>query len=76
MTLAWVLKHSRLTLAVALATLALNIYLFIIIPKGFFPEQDTGRLMGALIADQDTSFQSLHELLTEFVVKTHKGPRG
>ena len=70
------LKHSRLTLAVALATLALNIYLFIIIPKGFFPEQDTGRLMGALIADQDTSFQSLHELLTEFVDEHHKGSRG
>ncbi len=66
-TLAWVLKHSRLTLAVALATLALNIYLFIIIPKGFFPEQDAGRLMGALIADQDTSFQSLEKLLTEVV---------
>ena len=73
-TLAWVLKHSRLTLAVALATLALNIYLFIIIPKGFFPEQDTGRLMGALIADQDTSFQSLHELLTEFVTNIIKDP--
>ncbi|HEV3108914.1 MAG TPA: multidrug efflux RND transporter permease subunit [Candidatus Binataceae bacterium] len=68
-SLAWVLRHSRLTLAVALGTLALNIYLFVIIPKGFFPQQDTGRLMGALIADQDTSFQSLQKLLTE-VVKT------
>ena len=73
-TLAWVLKHSRLTLTVALATLAVNIYLFIIIPKGFFPEQDTGRLMGALIADQDTSFQSLHKLLTEFVTSIVKDP--
>jgi len=73
-TLAWVLKHSRLTLAVALATLALNIYLFIIIPKGFFPEQDTGRLMGALIADQDTSFQSLEKLLTEVVTVIIKDP--
>ncbi len=66
-TLAWVLRHSRLTLAVALGTLAFNIYLFTIIPKGFFPEQDTGRLMGALIVDQDTSFQSLERILTEFV---------
>ncbi len=65
--LSWVLKHSRLTLAVALATLAVNIYLFYVIPKGFFPEQDTGRLMGALIVDQDTSFQSLKRILTEFV---------
>ena len=66
-TLAWVLRHARLTLLVALGTLAFNIYLFTIIPKGFFPMQDTGRLMGALIADQDTSFQSLHKLLIEIV---------
>ncbi|HKD69400.1 MAG TPA: multidrug efflux RND transporter permease subunit [Candidatus Binataceae bacterium] len=66
-TLAWVLRHSRLTLAVALGTLAFNIYLFVAIPKGFFPEQDTGRLMGALLVDQDTSFQSLERILTEFV---------
>jgi multidrug efflux pump len=66
-TLAWVLRHSRLTLAIALGTLAFNIYLFYVIPKGFFPEQDTARLMGALLVDQDTSFQSLERILTEFV---------
>jgi multidrug efflux pump len=72
--LSWVLKHSRLTLAVALGTLAFNIYLFYVIPKGFFPEQDTGRLMGALIVDQDTSFQSLERILTEFVKTIKSDP--
>jgi len=62
-----VLRHLRLTLAIALATLALSVYLFLVIPKGFFPQQDTGRLMGAIMADQDTSFQSMRDRLTDFV---------
>lgn len=66
-SLSWVLRHPRTTLTVALGTLALSIYLFIVIPKGFFPQQDNGRLMGALIADQDTSFQAMNRLLTQYV---------
>jgi multidrug efflux pump len=71
-SLAWVLRHSRLTLLIALVTLATNIYLFTVIPKGFFPQQDTGRLMGAIQADQDTSFQAMQKRLSQFVeaVKT------
>jgi multidrug efflux pump len=65
--LSWVLRHLRFTLAIALATLALSVYFFLVIPKGFFPEQDTGRLMGAIMADQDTSFQSMRDRLTDFV---------
>jgi multidrug efflux pump len=65
--LTWVLRHSRLTLGIALATLGLSVYLFAIIPKGFFPQQDTGRLMGAIQADQDTSFQAMRNRLTQFV---------
>jgi multidrug efflux pump len=65
--LSWVLRHSRLTLGIALATLGLSVYLFSIIPKGFFPQQDTGRLMGAIQADQDTSFQAMRDRLTQFV---------
>jgi multidrug efflux pump len=65
--LKWVLRHSRLTLGIALATLGLSVYLFAIIPKGFFPQQDTGRLMGAIQADQDTSFQAMRNRLTQFV---------
>ena len=41
------------------ATIALNVYLYIHVPKGFFPQQDNGRLMGAIQADQDTSFQAM-----------------
>ncbi|MBF6567527.1 MAG: multidrug efflux RND transporter permease subunit [Candidatus Binataceae bacterium] len=66
-SLSWVLRHPRPTLAVALATVAVNIWLFIIIPKGFFPQQDTGRLMGAIEADQDTSFQAMRQRLSQFV---------
>jgi len=73
-SLGWVLRHARLALAVAIATLALNIYLFIIVPKGFFPEQDTGRLMGALMADQDISFQAMRQTLTQFVATIKKDP--
>jgi multidrug efflux pump len=65
--LKWVLRHSRLTLGIALATLGLSVYLFAIIPKGFFPQQDTGRLMGAIQADQDTSFQAMRNRLTQFI---------
>ena len=66
-SLSWVLHHPRIVLTVALGTVALSIYLFIVIPKGFFPQQDNGRVMGALIADQDTSFQAMNRLLTEYV---------
>ena len=59
----WVLDHQPLTLMVALGTLALSIFLFTVVPKGFFPQQDTGRLMGAVQADQDTSFQAMQQIV-------------
>ena len=71
-SLLWVLDHQPLTLAVALGTLALSIYLFMVVPKGFFPQQDTGRLMGAVQADQDTSFQAMKERLQELVAAIGK----
>jgi len=61
-----VLRHPRLTMAVNVATMALTVYLYVVIPKGFFPAQDTGRLTGTLDADQDSSFQSMRALLTRF----------
>ncbi|HLX37582.1 MAG TPA: multidrug efflux RND transporter permease subunit [Candidatus Binataceae bacterium] len=73
-TLHWVLEHPRLMLTVALATLVINIYMFTVIPKGFFPEQDTGRIMGAVLADQDTSFQSMHDKLIQIVKLIDKDP--
>ena len=60
-TLAWVLEHSLLMLLVAIVTLALNVYLYIVVPKGFFPQQDTGRLNGNIIADQDISFGAMQQ---------------
>ena len=66
-SLKWVLKHSRLTLGVAFIVLALSIYMFYVIPKGFFPEQDNGRLIGAVVADQDTSFQAMNRRLKRLI---------
>jgi multidrug efflux pump len=62
-TLTRVLRHPAITLAVLFATIGLNVYMFIRVPKGFFPQQDNGRMMGAIQADQDTSFQSMQERL-------------
>ena len=53
------LRFRRVTLLVFFATLALTGYLFVVIPKGFFPQQDTGRLIGFIRADQATSFQAM-----------------
>ncbi len=62
-----VLRHPALTLLSLLATVALTIYLYIQVPKGFFPQQDTGRLSGQIQADQDTSFQSMDKTLLTMV---------
>jgi multidrug efflux pump len=62
--LRWVLRNSALVLLIAIATLALNVYLFVIVPKGFFPQQDTGRLNGNFIGDQSISFQAMQSKIT------------
>ena len=66
-SLAWVLRHPRSMLAVTLATMGLSLYLYVIVPKGFFPQQDTGRMFGNIQAAQDISFQSMRQKLTEVV---------
>ncbi|HYA40160.1 MAG TPA: multidrug efflux RND transporter permease subunit [Syntrophobacteraceae bacterium] len=66
-TLRWALRHSRLMLTLMLVTIGINVGLFIVVPKGFFPEQDTGRLNGTIQAEQDISFQAMREKLTEVV---------
>ncbi len=58
-SLQWVLRHQALTLVVLLATFAANFYLYIVIPKGFFPQQDTGTIFGFSEAAQDTSFEAM-----------------
>jgi multidrug efflux pump len=65
-TLGWVVRHQRLTMLVTLSTIGFTVYLYIIVPKGFFPQQDTGRLIGNLVADQDTSFQAMDFLMKRF----------
>jgi multidrug efflux pump len=57
--LRWVLRHQNLMLAVIIGTFALNVYLFVIVPKGFFPQQDTGRMGGRTRASQDISFDAM-----------------
>jgi len=57
--LRWVLRHQALILCVAIGCAALNVYLFMIVPKGFFPQQDTGRLGGRTLAAQDISFPAM-----------------
>jgi multidrug efflux pump len=66
-SLAWVLRHPRSMLAVTLATMGVSVYLYVIVPKGFFPQQDTGRLSGNIQASQDISFQAMRQKLTEVV---------
>jgi len=66
-SLHWVLRHTRLVGVVLLATIALNIWLYIAIPKTFFPEQDTGRLMGGIQTDQSISFQAMRGKLEDFM---------
>ncbi|TYC56504.1 multidrug efflux RND transporter permease subunit [Zoogloea oleivorans] len=58
-SLGWALLHPWLVLAVLLATIGSNVYLYNTIPKGFFPQQDTGRLRGFVEADQAISFQAM-----------------
>src|SRR5580658_292452 len=62
-----VLRHSFITLMVLLATIALNVVLVERVPKGFFPQQDNGRLSGSIVADQDTSFTAMDKILRRYV---------
>ena len=72
--LRWVIRHQVTTIIVFLLTFALNIYLFIIVPKGFFPQQDTGRLGGQIRAAQDTSFFTMRDQMQQVlqVVKSDR----
>ena len=66
-SLRWVLQHSGFILAVLLITIATNIYLLIVIPKGFFPQQDTGILQGGILGAEDISYQAMQALTRRFV---------
>jgi multidrug efflux pump len=66
-SLRWALLHRRIMMAITLVTVAASISLFVIIPKGFFPEQDTGRISGTVQAAQDISFQAMRDKLLQIV---------
>ncbi len=66
-SLAVVLKHPQLTLVITLVTIAVSVYLYIIVPKGFFPQQDTGIIGGMIQADQDISFAAMREKLHSYM---------
>jgi multidrug efflux pump len=66
-SLSWALAHRPLVLGIAGATVALNIYLLVVVPKVFFPQQDTGRLSGSIQEAQDVSFQAMERKLGEVV---------
>ena len=73
-SLSWALRHSRITMLVLLAVIGLNFYLYTIVPKGFFPQQDTGRIQGSIQADQATSFQAMRPKLAAFMEIIGKDP--
>ena len=73
-TLGWALRHPRLVMSLLLATVCLNVYLYVIVPKGFFPQQDTGRLTGSIQADQGISFQSMQKKLADFIEIVRRDP--
>ena len=73
-TLAVALRHPGAMMLILVAVLGLNFYLYNIIPKGFFPQQDTGRLIGSIQADQSISFQLMQQKLAQFVTIIKQDP--
>jgi multidrug efflux pump len=73
-TLGWSLRHMRLVVVVLIATVGLNVYLYVIVPKGFFPQQDTGLMIGGIQADQSISFQLMKQKMTQFMAIIQADP--
>ncbi len=73
-SLSWALHRPRFIVCVLLATIGLNAYLYLTIPKGFFPQQDTGRLQGGVQADQSLSFQAMEKKLNTFMELVRADP--
>jgi multidrug efflux pump len=73
-TLTGALEHPRFVMVILAAVLGLNFYLYSVIPKGFFPQQDTGRIIGIIQADQSISFQLMQQKLAQFVTIIKNDP--
>ena len=69
-----VLDHQPVTLVVTILVACLSVFLYVKVPKGFFPQQDTGRIMGAVMAAQDISFQSMSDKMQRYVDIVMKDP--
>lgn len=73
-TLQWAINHEKTMLIIIIMTIIINVLLYIIVPKGFFPQQDTGRIMGFILADQNISFKSMETKFTTFVELIKQDP--
>jgi multidrug efflux pump len=73
-SLDWALDHAPMMVLLLVGVIALNIYLYIIVPKGFFPQQDTGQLNGGMRADQSISFQAMQGKLEQIVDIVRRDP--
>jgi multidrug efflux pump len=73
-SLSWSLRYRRTVLLIATVTLGLTAYLFVVIPKGFFPQQDNGRLTGSIVASQDISFQAMRDKVTRLAAIVQADP--
>ena len=73
-SLPWVLRHRSLVLLIFAGTIFLNVALFVVVPKGLFPQQDTGRLFGWMQADQGVSFQAMSEKLRPVMTIVQQDP--
>ncbi|HEX4043631.1 MAG TPA: efflux RND transporter permease subunit [Xanthobacteraceae bacterium] len=73
-SLAWALRHSRVVLVIFFGAIVLNVVLFYIVPKGFFPDEDTGRMIGSLQADQSVSFQLMTQKLRQMMAIVQQDP--
>ena len=72
--LRWVLRHQFLMLCVTILTMFVSVALYIFTPKGFFPQQDVGRIMGFIQADQDVSFNTMREKVRSFTEIVRQDP--
>ncbi|MAK30987.1 efflux RND transporter permease subunit [Acinetobacter sp.] len=73
-SLAIALQYKAMTLIIFIFTIGLNVYLYIVVPKGFFPQQDTGVMMGSLVADQNISFDAMNTKLKHDMAVIGKDP--
>ncbi|OKP05679.1 multidrug efflux RND transporter permease subunit MdtC [Xenorhabdus eapokensis] len=73
-SLKWILNHTRWVLLTLVGIIVLNIWLYISIPKTFFPQQDTGKMLGFVVADQSISFQAMREKMKRFMLVVDGDP--